>query len=83
MSEKTVLTPIDPSVKLDELKGRQIYHTTYKKGPILGNLHFEHSGSFIEAVNDVKTYLMNKSLKHVHTVPFLIDIKSPTANDEI
>lgn len=59
----------------------QIYTTTYKKGPILGCLHFEHSGGFESAVSDVKTYLSNKSLKHIHTVPFLIDIKGPINED--
>ena len=54
---------------------RMIYHTTYKKGAILGCLHFETVGTFEDAKNLAKDYCTNHGLKHIHTVPFLINIK--------
>lgn len=52
----------------------EIYKTTYKKGPIMGSFHFSHEGGLIEAVSSVKEYLKKKNLKHIHTVPFLVDL---------
>lgn len=75
------ITPLNAN-KINDFKDRMIYYTTYKKGPLLQCLHFEHSGGFEAAVNDVKSYLTNKSLKHIHTVPFLIDIKAPLPSEE-
>ena len=80
MSDK--INPLPTSTNFSELKSRgMIYHTTYKKGQILANLYFEHSGTFDEVLNDAKTYCTNHGLKHVHTVRFLIDIKEQSETE--
>jgi hypothetical protein len=53
-----------------------IYRTTFKKGNLLQELHFSHNSNFFEAVEKVKTYLNANHLRHIHTVPFLIDLDS-------
>jgi len=79
-------TPTGTSLKIappESSNGElQIYATSYKKGPIMGHLHFKHSGTFMEAVEAVKIYLSNKSLKHVHTVPFLVDISQVNSESD-
>lgn len=68
---------------------KTIYKTTFKKGNLLQELHFEHGSSFQEAVEDVKEYLSSNHLKHIHTVPFLVDLNyrpgfnGPTDSEEI
>ena len=54
----------------------KIYETTYKKGFILGKLHFTHDGDLSSAITKVKNYLSVRHLKHLHTVPFIIDLDS-------
>ena len=53
---------------------KTIYKTTFKKGNLMQELHFEHGSDFQSAVEDVKSYLQDNHLKHIHTVPFLIDL---------
>lgn len=52
----------------------KVYHTMYKKGHILGHIHFKFNGNLPLAVEAVKSFLEKKHLKHVYTVPFLVDI---------
>lgn len=61
---------------------KTIYKTTFKKGNLLQELHFEHGTDFHEAVEDVKEYLQANHLKHIHTVPFLIDVNQRPHNGE-
>lgn len=63
------------------LKRPEIYHTTYKKGQILGHIYFENSHGLNSAVEEVKEFLRAKNLKHIHTVPFLIDLHGETEFD--
>lgn len=52
----------------------KIYSTTYKKGGIVNVLHFEHPGDLNSAVESVKNWLNKHHMKHIHTVPFLINL---------
>ena len=61
----------------------QIYHTTYKKGHIIGHLHFRYKGDLSFAVEAVKAYLSRHHLKHIHTVPFLINLDETEPNLEL
>lgn len=54
-----------------------IYATTFKKGHIVQTFHFEFTGSFADALAAAKAYLQNNHLKHIHTVPFLVDLNIP------
>lgn len=68
-------------LKNSESKKPEIYCTTYKKGQILGRINFEHTGGLEAAVSDIKEYLREKNLKHIHTVPFLVNLKEVYGED--
>lgn len=53
---------------------QKIYKTTYKKGYMTGEFHFGHIGTLDSAIQHVKAFLSKRHLKHLHTVPFLIDL---------
>lgn len=65
MSEKNILENTVPT---------RIYVTTYKKGYMIGNYQWAFDGELPEAVQKAKVQLEKRHLKHLHTVPFLIDL---------
>lgn len=56
-----------------------IYHTVYKKGNVISNLHFKHEGDLESAVTKVRDYLQRHCLRHIHTVPFLVNLDESSA----
>lgn len=70
-----------PIQKIDNKK--IIYRTTYKKGHMIGEFHFEFAGGIEEAVYKVKAYLSKRHLKHLHTLPFLIDLDAESEHESL
>ena len=64
-----------------EEKEKKIYITTYKKGFVVGTLHFAHFGDLEGAIHKVKEWLQKRHLKHLHTVPFLISLDDSNADN--
>jgi len=59
-----------------------IYHTVFKKGNIINDLYFKHEGDLESAVSKVKDYLQRHCLRHIHTVPFLVNLdEAPRAGN--
>jgi len=60
-----------------------LYETVYKKGAMKGELRFYHTGGINSAVEKVKAYLTKKHLKHLHTMPFVIDLENDNLEEQM
>lgn len=78
--------PVQPQPQPQSISGEKnegtIYRTTFKKGFVISHIHFKFAGPLDSAVKAVKEYLALRHLKHLHTVPFLIDITVKTEDEE-
>lgn len=63
--------------------GPVLYETVYKKGNMKGEMRFYHEGGLSSAVERVKNYLSKKHLKHLHTMPFVIDLDNENLEDQM
>lgn len=59
-----------------------LYETLYKKGNLKGELRFYHAGPLESAVQRVKNYLERKNLKHLHTMPFVVDLNNANLEEQ-
>lgn len=60
-----------------------LYETVYKKGNMKGEMRFYHAGGLASAVERVKSYLNKKHLKHLHTMPFVIDLDNDNLEEQM
>lgn len=60
-----------------------LYETVYKKGNMKGEMRFYHAGGLASAVERVKAYLTKKHLKHLHTMPFVIDLENDNLDEQL
>ena len=51
-----------------------LYETRYKKGNLVGDFRFYYKGGLGQAIIAARVYLDKKSLKHLHTTRFIIDL---------
>lgn len=75
------ITPNSMPIIRDFSGEGRIYSTTFKKNGIVNHMHFQHAGDLNAAVEAVKIYLNKHHLKHIHTVPFLVDLEEKNINE--
>lgn len=51
-----------------------LYQTFYKKGYVVQSIQFECTGTLDIAVEKAKNWTSKRHLKHIHTVPFLVNM---------
>ena len=68
--------PTETAIPAPKFGTKKVYSTTYKKGQMLGHFHFESDGDLATATEEVRQYLEKINLRHVQTMPFLVDLKS-------
>ena len=69
------MTTVTPKV-LDAVKQNEPveYETTFKKGHMVNKFRFKFAGSISEAIEKAKEFCLKRSIKHLHTVPFYLNL---------
>lgn len=82
--ENTSILELNETPVMSELAHEKVlYETVYKKGMMKGEMRFYHNGPLASAVIKVKEYLEKRHLKHLHTMPFVIDLTNENLDEQM